>query len=69
MNEIGAAAPSSSTATRPGLTPVPSVGATTMPGVLLCLLPAAEANKTAVTVVPGGGVGKALPCCRMLRKN
>ena len=57
MNEIGVAAPSSSTATRPGVMTVPSVGITTMPGLLLCLLPAAEVSKIAVTAVPGGGVG------------
>ena len=38
LNEIGVAAPSSSTVTRPGVTTVPSGGITTMPGVLLCLL-------------------------------
>ena len=57
LNEIGVAAPSSSTTTRPGLTAVPSGGVTTMPSVLLCLLPAAEVSKMAVTALPGGGVG------------
>ena len=69
LNAIRVAAPSSCTTTRPGATTAPSIGVTTMPGLLLCLLPAAEASKIAVTVVPGGGVGMWLPCCIMSRAS
>ena len=38
-----------------------------MPGLLLCLLPAAEVRKTAVTAVPGGGGGKMLCGCKWFK--
>ena len=68
LNEIGVAAPSSSTLAQPGWTTAPSVGVTTMPGLLLCSLPAAEVSKIVVTVVPGGGVGMRL-CCRKMSRD
>ena len=42
-------------------------GSFTMPGLLVCLLPAAEVSKTVVMAVPGGAVGKRLYCCMMSR--
>ena len=56
LSEIGFASPSSSTATRPGLMVVPSVGVTTMPARLLYLALAEEVNKIVVIVVPDDGI-------------
>lgn len=42
-------------------------GATTLPVLLVYLAALAEVRKMVVAVVPGGGVGMRLPCCRPLR--